>query len=117
MSKKPSRMAALRHELLSDLEQKATGFLRERGVAPEIAEHVAIHLANHLADHWGGQLVNIPKDHVYKIASRDLDIYNAFDGRNHAALARQFGLSVRAIYDIVKKVQKLITDETQGSLF
>lgn len=117
MNKKPNRMAELRHELLTDLEQKVISFLQEQGVPTEAAEHTAINLVNHLADHWGGQLINIPKDHRYKIASRDLEIYNAFDGRNHAALAREFSLSVRAIYDIVKKVQKLITDETQGSLF
>lgn len=117
MNKRLSRMAELRHELLVDLEHQVSCFLQSYGIKTDIAEHVATNLANHLADHWGGQLINIPKDHVYKIASRDLDIYKAFNGRNHAELARGFGLSVRAIYDIIKRTEKLIRDETQGSLF
>lgn len=116
MIKPPSRMSELRHELLVDLEHQASCFLQKYGVKTDIAEHLAISLANHIADHWGGQLINLPKDHVYKIASRDYDIYKAFNGRNHAELAREFGLSVRAIYDIVKRTEKLVMDEVQGSL-
>ena len=115
--KKSSVMEHLRHELLTDIDAHVKAFLVEFGVEPEIAEHVAINLVNHLVEHWGGQLINFPKDHIYKNAKRDAEIYDAFDGNNHAALSREFGVSVRAIYDIIRRTRKRRIDEVQISLF
>lgn len=113
----PSRMAKLRHELLTDLEQQTTHFLLQFGIQEDVSQQVAINLVNHLTNHWGGQLINIPKNHLYKVATRDLEIYRGFNGKNHAELARRYNLSVRAIYDIVKRTHKILIEEEQGALF
>ena len=117
MSTKKSGMEQLRHELLTDIADHVKITLSGHGVNTDLAEQAGVALASFLAVHWGGQLVNFPKDYAFEIAKRDLEIYDAFTGNNHSALARQFNVSVRTIYNIVKRVQQFRVNEEQISLF
>lgn len=110
-------MAALRHELLDDVVEQAKTILTDHGVATEVSEQAAVAIADHLADHWGGQLINFPKNFLYKLSQRDTIIYDEFNGRNIAELARKYGMSVRGIYKVINRAQKRAVKEKQPDLF
>jgi Mor family transcriptional regulator len=110
-------MAALRHELLDDVVEQAKNVLVDHGVDTDVSEQAATAIAEHLADHWGGQLINFPKNFLYKLAQRDRVIYDEFNGRNIAELARKFNMSVRGIYKVINRAQKRAVKEKQPDLF
>ncbi len=112
-----SPMEQVRHELLSDVSDHVAAELQVFGVPVEKAEQIGTNIANHMAEHWGGQVIGFPKDYIFKLHARDLDIYNAFNGNNHGQLARSYRLSVRAIYKIVDRVRRREKDRLQGRLF
>lgn len=96
-----SLTASLRHELLQ-----------------EVAEQLGYAVADMLAENWGGQTISFPKDHSFKLATRDLKIYNdwATQSMQPPALARKYKLSVQAIYNILKRVRKQAVGLRQGKL-
>lgn len=110
-----NNMEPLRHELLCFVHAFTQKKLCDYGLNKEVADEIGCALADGLASEWGGQLINFPKDSAYLIALRDLQIYDEFNGRNHSALARKYQLTVRAIYDIIKRVRRR-GDPNQPSL-
>ena len=112
-----SPMEALRHELLSDVAEHTTLILKQHGIDIEIADQAGCSISNHLAEHWGGQVVSIPKDYLYKLSQRDQVIYEEFTGTNHSALSRKYDVSVRAIYKIITRVRKREVDKRQIQMF
>ena len=111
-----SSMEQLRHELLSDLAAHITQVLLDHGVEQDVADQAGIASADFLADHWGGQLISIPMDHKFRVASRDLQIWREFRGNNHAELARRYGMTLRGIYKVIARVKARETERTQPSL-
>ena len=99
------RMEAQRHELLTDVTDQIKLILSDYGIDGDIADQAGHGVANHLAFHWGGQNVTFPKDYKFELAKRDIEIWDKFDGRNYAKLAREFGLTTRAIYKIIDRVK------------
>jgi Mor family transcriptional regulator len=110
-------MEKIRHELLSDVADHSKRVLEDHGIDENVAEQAGLAIANFLAEHWGGQLVNIPKDHVFKLAQRDIEIYDAFTGHNHSELARKFKMTTRGIYKVIARAQKRDMDFRQPRLF
>lgn len=117
MSDKKTGMEALRSELLDDVAAHTVEVLSDHGISSELAEQAAFALTEHLAENWGGQLINFPMNFFYKLAQRDMVIYNEFNGRNHAALAKRYGMSVRGIYKLIKRAKKRATTEVQHDMF
>lgn len=116
MSRYSAPMEQARHELLSDVACQITEELKVFGIDVEVAGQVGDAIANHLAEHWGGQTICYPKDYVFKLNARDMEIYNRCNGSNHMQLAREYKLSVRAVYKLLKRVRRRITDRTQHQL-
>ena len=113
-----SPMEALRHELLSDVAEHTTLILKQHGIETDVADQAGCSISNHLAEHWGGQVVSIPKDYLYKLSQRDQIIYEEFTGgTNHSALSRKYDVSVRAIYKIITRVRKIEVDKRQIQMF
>ena len=116
MTTNNSHMEKIRHELLSDVAEHSKLILKDHGIETQLAEQTGVAIADFLASHWGGQLVNIPKDYVFKLAKRDIEIYDEFTGTNHSELARKFDMSVRGIYKIVERARKRDMDHRQPRL-
>ncbi|WP_027672067.1 Mor transcription activator family protein [Rheinheimera baltica] len=110
-------MDALRSELLDDVAAHAKQILADHGIADDVADQCGIALAEFLAEHWGGQLINFPKNFLYKLAQRDMDIYEEFTGNNHAKLALKHGMTTRGIYKLINRAHKRIVAEKQPDLF
>ena len=70
-----------------------------------------------LSEEYAGQVICFPKDYRYKIAQRDLDIYNSFNGRNWGELGRRYNRTENALRKIVKRVQDRIIKEKQPDMF
>lgn len=111
-----SNMESRRNELLEDVHAQAREILEHHGISTDIADQAGCAIADHLAEHWGGQNFTIPKDYRYKMASRDLEIYEVFDGRNHSELARRYNMTVRGIYKVISRVRAK-GDPNQPRLF
>lgn len=117
MTSTSPHMEQQRHELLSDVADTVAAVLKDHCIDPQLAEQAGVALADRLAAHWGGQLINIPKDYKFKLAARDLLIYEEFNGHNHAELARKWNMTSRGIYKIIERARKRDMDHRQPKLF
>ncbi|QBP11662.1 DNA-binding protein [Cupriavidus metallidurans] len=110
-------MSLARHELLSDISAHTSQVLREHGIDSDVAEQAGDAVANQLAENWGGQQFTFPRDYFFRIAKRDLKIYEEFRGNNYAELARKHHMTARGLYKLIARVQKRLVAERQGDLF
>lgn len=69
----------------------------------ERAETLAIELAEDVRLKFGGALIYIPKGCAADREGRNAAIWRDFNGRNHAALARKYGLALATVYDILAR--------------
>ena len=104
-------------ELLSDLADQVATRLCERGIDAERAADIGFEAAEHIREHWGGQPIYLPKGVQYDFSRRDLEIFDRFNGHNHAELAKEYNLTVMRIYQITKAVRAELIKKRQGALF
>lgn len=76
-------------------------------------------LLKDILDNWGGQQVYIKKSDwaLGKLLERDLKMYEKFNGRNYAILAKEYDLTVQRVYEIIKSVHKAEINRRQSQLF
>ena len=70
-----------------------------------------------LSEECAGQVICFPKYYRYKIAQRDLDIYNSFNGRNWGEPGCRYNRTESALRKMVKRVQDRIIKEKQPDMF
>lgn len=104
-------------ELLQDLADQVAIKLVEHGIDMEKAADIGFSSAEFIREHWGGQPLYIPRGAQYEFSMRDMQVFERFNGHNHAALAREYNLSVMRIYQIVKAVRAELIKKRQGALF
>lgn len=103
-----------RNELLTDVQAVAIASLTEH-VSDAAAEMIASALVDRLADHWGGQLINFPKDHHWKLSKRDLEVYNAYNGHNLGELAQRYNISERGLRKLLVRVRERIAKASKSA--
>ena len=111
-----SAMAEKRHELLADIADHVSHVLQEHNIDPAVAEQAGSAVANHLSEAWAGSTVCFPKDYLFKLTKRDLEILSKFNGRNHRVLAQEYDLTENAVYRLLKRIQDRKFDREQGKL-
>lgn len=90
-------------ELLRDLEGKVKQVgMAELGMEENEAKRLGERIADIIAGEWGGQNLYIPIGLVHKRTARNARIFEEFTGNNVPGLARKYGLSIQAIYRIIK---------------
>ncbi len=94
-------------ELLSDLAKHTEVTVKkildtDEDAAIRVGQAVAIAIS----EAWAGQNIYIPRAVSLLAHERDRQIWNEFNGHNHAALAKKFGVSMQWIYRIIDRVQK-----------
>ena len=104
-------------ELLQDLCDQVALKLVQFGVDPEKASEIGFATSEHMREHWGGQPIYLPKGVQYEFSRRDIEVFEKFNGHNHAALAREYNLTVMRIYQIIKAVRAELVKKRQGALF
>ena len=85
-------------KVLADLATLLHRRLGDR-LPPGDAAELARAMAEDVRRAWGGSLLYVPRGDAYDRRQRDAQIWREFNGRNHAALAQRYGLSVPCIYD------------------
>lgn len=110
-------MQATRHELFSELEDHITNICVNYNLERNVSEQIALNITDFLADNFGGQVICIPKNFYYKLAQRDLDIYNDFTGNNYSILVRKYKMTESGIRKVINRVRKRIIKEKQADLF
>lgn len=112
-----SQMEIKRHEFFEDLIAHLNIlFSEELGFDKDVAEQAGISVVHFMINHWAGQYFVIPMDYKYKVAKRDLEIYEFHRG-DFSATARHFGLTDRGARKALDRVHKRIIDKKQGKLF
>ena len=70
------------------------------------ATQIANEIAHKLSQYWGGSMFYVQKYSPWVAHERDLAIWEAFNGRNHQELGKQFNLSLPYIYEILARMRK-----------
>lgn len=104
--------------LLVEIADQVSATLAEAlSLGREDAEYAGYLVMRRLAEHLGGSQVYVPKLDRIARHERDVAIWRAFDGQNHAALARAHGVSVIHLYRIVARMRREAQAEGQAELF
>lgn len=67
------------------------------------AARLAVALTEALRDELGGQRMYVTKGHQLALSKRDMEIYEAFNGRNQHLVARRFGLCEERVRQILRR--------------
>ncbi|HDX1164872.1 Mor transcription activator family protein [Pasteurella multocida] len=112
-----TQMEVTRHELLHDIEDNVSALCKNYNLDQDICEQISIHVADFLAEHYGGMVISFPKDFHYKIAQRDLDIYNDFNGNNWVFLVKKYNMTESGIRKVINRVRKRVIKHNQMDMF
>ncbi|MBE2242449.1 MAG: transcriptional regulator [Burkholderiaceae bacterium] len=82
----------------------------------EAAAPLALALTEAVRDELGGQRMYVTKGLQLTLSKRDMEIYDAFNGRNQHLVARQFNLCEERVRQILRRVQAARTAELQRTL-
>ncbi len=104
-------------ELLLDLADKVADQLTRAGLDLDQATRIGSDIASSIAKDWGGQNIYVPLGLSIFLSKRDQEIYEEFNGSNHAVLARKHHVSEQWIYSIVKSAHKAEIARRQGDMF
>lgn len=104
-------------QLIADLADKVAAAVARRGLDPEAAAQIGIEIADQMRADWGGQAIYFAKGTAIDISRRDLEIWEKFNGKNHAELAREYSLSTVHLYRRLKTVGEAMRAKSQGDLF
>jgi len=96
-----------REELLNDFVTTLIDAMKQAmnqfGIPPDKTEAVATHLEQFIRRSLSGDKVYIPSGRRTSIERRNHEIRQVFNGRNHDALCRRFGISKSTLYRILRK--------------
>jgi len=104
-------------QLIADLADKVADAVAKRGIEAEAAAQIGVEVADLMRADWGGQAIYFAKGLAIDISRRDLEMFEKFNGHNHAELAREYDLSVIHIYRRIKSVGDALRAKRQGDLF
>lgn len=88
-----------------------------RGEQREIAQAIGIKAYIELVKLYGGSNIYIAKMDKLLCIKRDAEIVRRFNGDNYSSLAKQFGLSERAIRTIIADYMNEMYGSEQTSLW
>lgn len=105
-------------EILTDLACRVSDVAKKGlDISDEDARQLGIEVAILIAKEWGGANIYVPSNLKVNIATRDMKLYQAFNGHNHNELAREYKISVVWVYKIIKRVRQQLQDKQQQRLF
>lgn len=95
------------NEVLQDtIDSSADIIVSDLGLPADIAIKSAEIVVSRLQELAGGEGIYISKGYLWAVREEHRRIYMRFTGSNHTQLAHEFGVSVRHIYDVVKRVRQ-----------
>jgi len=105
-------------EVLRDLIDKGSERISEQlGIPMDQAREIAWHITEIIRKDWSGDQIYLPKGLAHDLSLRDREMYRKFNGSNHALLAREYGITVRQVYDRLALVSAEEFRRQQPALF
>lgn len=104
-------------KFLRELMDVLSNELQRSGMDKDDAKKLGQQLVGRLAHHLGGRMVYIPRDERLKLALRDMEIYDNYNGGNSRDLAERYELTQQRICNIVKNQHGLYRKRRQPELF
>lgn len=99
------------------IDSSAPIIAKELSLTTEVAVIAAGIVIGRLQEIAGGEGFYIGKGHLWYVSEKHRRIYRRFTGANHAALAHEFGVTVRHVYDVVKNLGAEEFERKQIKLF
>ncbi|WP_198192435.1 MULTISPECIES: Mor transcription activator family protein [unclassified Gilliamella] len=112
-----SAMSIKRHELLTHVSLSVANEAMDYGLPEDIANQLGDSIANTISELFGGQNFTFPRDYIFKLNQRDLQIYDSFKGNNYAELSQKYNMTERGIRKVIDRVHKRMLKEKQPTLF
>lgn len=112
-----SAMSIKRHELLTHVSISVANEAKDYGLPADVAAQLGDSIANTISELFGGQNFTFPRDYIFKLNQRDLQIYDAFKGNNYAELSQKYNMTERGIRKVIDRVHKRMIKEKQPTLF
>lgn len=105
-------------EVLRDLIDRGAELISEKlALAPATAREAAYLVTEIIRKDWSGSNLYLAKGLAHDIANRDREMYAKFTGSNHGQLAKEYGLTVRQVYDRLALVGEEEQKRRQPGLF
>lgn len=104
-----SRLGVDRNAMLADIVAHTEKELLDYEVAPVASRVIANGVADRLADFWGGQFVGIPRDFAWKLAQKELELYDQFKGNNMEELIRASGMTDRGLRKLFARIRSKLS--------
>lgn len=112
-----SAMTIKRHELLTHVSLSVANDAMDYGLPEDVAAQLGDSIANTISELFGGQNFTFPRDYIFKLNQRDLQIYDSFKGNNYAELSQKYNMTERGIRKVIDRVHKRMIKEKQPTLF
>ncbi|MEW5833606.1 MAG: Mor transcription activator family protein [Pseudomonadota bacterium] len=111
-----ARVASLTRELAEIASRKLQDAL---DVESAQADELGLQIAEELCAEFGGQLIYLPTGFAARIDARDRAMYAFYvaHDRDAAATAREFGVTMKTVYQRVRLVEEADYRRRQGQLF
>lgn len=105
-------------EIYRDLIDKgATAIVETVGLSEEQARAAVYCITEIIRRDWAGTQPYFSKGLAYEVTRRDREMYEKFNGSNHAALAREYDISVRQVYERINIIREEEFRRRQPALF
>ena len=105
-------------ETLKELRECiADHLVKERKLDVIQATDIARVAVSGIQERFRGDAIYISTGYAERVSERDWQIWEQFNGSNHAALARKFEITERAVYLVIERVRPLAISKVQGDLF
>ncbi|XKM14278.1 Mor transcription activator family protein [Orbaceae bacterium ac157xtp] len=112
-----SAMSIKRHELLTHVSTSVASEAMDFGLPEDIAAQLGDSVANVISELFGGQNFTFPRDYIFKLNQRDMQIYDSFKGNNYAELSQKYNMTERGIRKVIDRVHKRVMKQKQPALF
>lgn len=99
--------------LLTHLEHQ----LIELGVGQAQAEQAAERTVDYIREVYSGDTIYIPKGVELKSLVKQHEIWKELNGCNHREVAKRHGVTLQWVYEIDRRITKMLKDELQADLF
>ena len=87
------------------------------GIERERASQAAYDIIRRILEACGGEYFYVPKDIRLAAHERDIKIWQSFTGHNHRELAREHGVTVQYVYQILARMREQEIARRQLGLF
>ena len=105
-------------EMYKDLIEKAAGPIAKKlNVSADAAREAAYLVCEVIRKDWAGINQYVSKGCAHEIDKRDREMYEKFDGSNHKALAKEFGITERQVYPRLDIIREEEFSRRQPGLF